>query len=234
MKKLSHSLLAASFFCLTVTSQAGIILSEGFNNISTLSGSGWALINNSVAIGTTGWFQGDPTSIGFNAQAGAANSFISANFNNAAFGGNISNWLILPNMTLSNGDTLTFFTRTETAPVPGDVLEVRLSGNGASTNVGVTATSIGDFTTLLTTVGTVAYPQNWTQISVIVSGLAGPTSARLAFRYVVSDTSANGDIIAIDSVTVDSTSAIPEPGTMLTLSAGLLLLAVGNRARRRL
>ena len=141
-KFLLISLLAFS----AIPSQAAL-LNEPFDDITTLPGSGWVEINNSTTGGTTGWFQGN-TGV-FASQAGATDSYIAANFNNAGFGGNISNWLLLPVLTLNNGDILSFYTRTETGPVPGDNLEVRLSTNGASTNVGATTSSVGDFTTLL-------------------------------------------------------------------------------------
>src|ERR1700682_4213238 len=91
---------AGSLFVLLASSslQAGVILNEGFDNISTLSGSGWAMVNNSAPVGTVGWFQGN-TGI-FNSQAGAPDAYIAANFNNAALPGNISNWLITPVLSL--------------------------------------------------------------------------------------------------------------------------------------
>ncbi|HYP51417.1 MAG TPA: choice-of-anchor J domain-containing protein, partial [Pyrinomonadaceae bacterium] len=52
-------------------------ITEGFDNITTLPGSGWFTQNNSVPVGTTGWFQGNPAV--FPAQAGATNSYIGAN-----------------------------------------------------------------------------------------------------------------------------------------------------------
>ena len=153
--------------------------------------------NNSIPIGRPGWFQGDTST--FPAQAGAANSYISANFNNAAFGGDISNWLLTPTLTLDNGQTLTFWSRTETGgALFGDQLEVRMSTNGASTNVGATASSIGDFSTLLLTVNPL--PESWTLFTVTISGLGGPVSGRLAFRYDVADTSINGDVLGIDTL----------------------------------
>lgn len=55
-----------------------------------------------------------------------------------------------------------------------------------------------------------------------MSGLAGPTSGRFAFRYFVTDggpAGANSGRIGIDDV---SYTAVPEPGTLAVLGLGLL------------
>ena len=53
-----------------------------------------------------------------------------------------------------------------------------MSTNGTSQNVGTTATSVGDFTTLLLDINptytTTGYPNVWTNFVVTISGLAGP------------------------------------------------------------
>ena len=162
---------------------------EGFDDITTLPGAGWVQTNHSTTIGTTGWFQGN--SAVFPAQGGATTSYIGANFNND--GGpatdTISNWLLTPPLTLQNGAVLTFFTRTVDVPAFPDRLQVRMSTSGASSNVGTTATDVGDFTTLLLDINPTytltGYPNVWTQFTVTLSGIASPTTGRLAFRYFV-------------------------------------------------
>jgi len=210
--------------CASLT-HAATILSESFDNITTLASAGWVQTNKSSPLGTTNWFQGN-TAV-FEAEGGPINSYIAANFNNAGFEGNISNWLLTPMLTFNNLDVLSFFTRTETPVDFPDRLEVRLSSSGASTNVGDTDSSVGDFTSLLLSINpTLApsgYPETWTNYLVTLSGLVGPTSGRLAFRYFVTDPSINGNYIGIDTVSVssDTAPAIPEPSTVILSLIGL-------------
>ena len=208
----SATLCLGSVQQLSLTNTLGnsISLSEGFNVAIPLP-AGWALQNNSSPVGTTDWFQGNPAV--FNAQNGAPDSYIGANFNNTTGANTISNWLFLPSMSIKNGDVLTFWTRTATGATFPDRLEVRASTNGASTNVGATATSVGDFTNLLLTVnsalvaGPAGYPDTWTQFTATVSGLGAPATGRMAFRYFVTNggpAGANSNFIGIDNVVYTS------------------------------
>ena len=181
-------------------------LTEGFDLITTLVPSGWVMQNNSQpGPGTTGWFQGNPTA--FPAQSGAPNSYIAANFNNGTGTSTLSNWLLTPPVNLQNGAQLSFWTRTLTNVSFPDRLQVRMSTNGTSQNVGATATSVGDFTTLLLDINPTytltGYPNVWTNFVVTISGLGGPVKGRLAFRYFVENggpSGANSDYIGIDTV----------------------------------
>lgn len=203
-------------------------LSEHFDDIETVTG--WWGTNLSNPVGTSDWFQGNPAVFG--AYDGADNAYVAANFEAAAYGGNISLWAMTPELTIENGDWLTFWTRTEDPALFADRLEVRLSLNGSSVNVGSTNTSVGDFSILLMTINPMlqsdGYPSYWRRYAIPISGLGGPASGRYAFRYVVPDTSMNGDYIGIDNVNVE---AVPEPAT-LTL-VGLGAAALGLRRRRR-
>jgi hypothetical protein len=197
---------------------------ENFDDITTLPASGWATRNNSQPLGSTGWFQGNPAV--FPAQAGASNSYIGANFNNTTGTNTISNWLITPTTFLSNGNALRFWTRTPADNPFPDRLEVRLSTNGASTNVGTTATSVGDFTTLLLTINPTltvgGYPENWTQYTINLSGLPPSGNCngfgiegRFAFRYFVTGggpTGDNSNYVGIDTVNyIGAIPAAPSP-----------------------
>ncbi|MBN8727675.1 MAG: choice-of-anchor J domain-containing protein [Xanthomonadales bacterium] len=189
---------------------------ENFDDISLLMGMGWFMQNNSAPIGSMPtWFQGTPTTATptpgpFDAFNGARNAYIAANFSNTAGSGTISNWLAMPNRTLRNGDVVQFYTRKPTISAGGtdypDRLEVRLSTNGASTNVGTGPGDVGDFSTLMLSINPTlvpnVYPQVWTQFTVTVSGLPAPTSGRMAFRYYVTNGGPLGtssDYIGIDN-----------------------------------
>lgn len=208
-------LLAVAAGCSAV---AAPLLSEGFDDVAALPGEGWVFLNQSTPPGSTGWFQGQPAF--FPAAAGPADSYIAANFNNAAFGGSVSNWLLTPQVLLVNGESLTFSLRLLGEGLL-DRVEVYLGSNGASTDVG------RDYTLLA------AYESNtdtgWQPHTLLVDGLAAPASGRLAFRYVVDDTSLNGDYIGIDSVSI---AAIPEPGTVALVCLGALALHAARRPRR--
>jgi hypothetical protein len=211
---------------------AAPILSENFNDIGNLSGNGWVQINNSSPPGETGWFQGNAGI--FQAQSGAPTSYIAANFLNAAPGGNISNWLLTPLLTVNNGDILSFSTRS--AGAFADRLEVRFSTGGNSSDVGATDASVGDFTNLLLTVNPAldlpGYPSDWTTFQVTLSGLSGPTSGRYGFRYFVTDTDSNADHIGIDTLSVDS-GTVPEPSTLACLGIGIAGIAFWRRRQER-
>ncbi len=207
---------------------------ENFDNITLLAGNGWFIQNNSAPLGANTWFQGTPTTATptpgpFNAFNGADNAYIGVNYASTAGGtGTISNWLVVPNRTLRNGDVFRFYTRKPTIGAGQtdypDRLEVRLSTNGASTNVGVTATTVGDFTTLLMSINptlvTNVYPQTWTLFTITISGLPAPTSGRLAFRYFV--TSAGPSGTNSDYIGIDNAVYTPYVCPTFTMTAGPL------------
>lgn len=214
--------------------------SEGFNDITVLTGLDWVLENQSELLGPQSWNQGD--TMQFTAQAGPGNSYISANFNSAGNGAGpdrISNWLISPARTFNNGDQISFYTRTISPVQFADRLQVRLNKNNSGTNNGTSSTDVGDFNTLLTdinplylTSGVGSYPTTWTQFTLTLSGLGGPTPGRFAFRYFVENGGPGGarsNYIGIDSVTY---TQVPEPGTFVLLALAGVVIGRRRRAGR--
>ena len=197
----------------SVCANATPLFSENFDNVAGLGALGWLQTNNSTPPGESGWFTGNAGVFG--AQAGAADSYIAADFLNAGLGGNVDNWLISPLVTLNYGDMVSFYTRTNGA-VPGDSLDLLFS-NGS--------TNLADFSSVLSIPST-GYPTDWTQLSYTYAGES--VNLRLAFRYRVTDTSANGDYIGIDSLNV---THVPEPSTLVLIGAGLMLVPLVWRRR---
>ena len=203
-------------------------LTEGFEVVVP---AGWSVKNNSTTVGSTGWFQGNTTV--FPAFAGTAASYAGANFNNTTGTGTISNWLIAPTLTFNNGDKVSFYTRTTDPATYPDRLELRFSNVGG-TNVGTLPTDVGAFSLLLSVnsaLTTTGYPTVWTQFTSTISGLSGPTTGAIAFRYFVTNggpTGINSDYIGIDSVAI---TPVPEASTWLMMGLGLSALAAVRRRR---
>lgn len=203
------------------SAHAADALSESFDNVAGLAGSGWVLTNNSTSPNQS-WFQGNAGI--FPADSGVADSYAAASYLSTSAGA-ISNWLITPMLQLDSTSVLSFVVR---AAGDGflDTIELRLSVNGASTDVGGTDTSVGDFSTLLGSYASAA-AGGWDAQTFSLSGLQAPTMGRLAFRYVVADVATAGNYIGIDSVNV---MAVPEPATYALFGLGV----AGLLLRRRL
>jgi hypothetical protein len=223
---------------------------QGFDDVSGIfSTGGWVFENLSnpppESTSPTGfWAQGVPAEFGDNAQAGPANSFITATFESgstAMTGSAVSDWLLTPELTFENGSVISFYTEqghlNTTFP---NRLQVRLSLDGGSTDVGTQPPAIGsvqpsfgDFTTLLADINPTylnpptpgAYPTTWTQESFTISGLSAPATGRIGFLYLLTDNAVQGSQIGIDSFVL---TTVPEPPqfALLTVS-GLAFVLIG-------
>jgi hypothetical protein len=239
--RMGASMLKRSAFAGAILVSVGSLhaasLSENFDSLSAtvLIPAGWTQTNRSSPVGPVGWFPQSQFTTPPGPHAGTNAEAV--NFQSGSGTSTLSNWLILPVDTWSNGDTIDFWTRslnTATVAFP-DRMQVRFSPNGASTNVGTLATDVGDFTQLLLDINPAltahGYPEAWTLESIAMSGLGGATSGRLAFRYFVTNggpSGANSNAIMIDDLLI---TPVPEPASMGVLTMSLAGLALKRRGR---
>lgn len=186
-------------------------LVEGFDDVAALAGVGWTFLNTSTAPAGN-WFQGN---VGvFSAASGAADSYAAANFlGTAGPTGSVSNWMITPQLLLDPTSAVSFVART----AGGGFLDI------VDVLVSTTGTAPADFAMAGTYSSSAA--TGWTPVNFSL-GLAAPTQAYVAFRYVVADVTLAGNYLGIDDVSI---SAVPEPTTALLLALGI----AGLLARRR-
>jgi len=218
------------FFAMRFNAQ--VIITQNFNNPSTIASpaSGWVIKNNSSPTGLNSWFAGNVAV--FPAFSSPDSSYIAANYNNTNNGGTISNWLLTPTVTLSNGGIFQFATRTNTAPaqsVSPDRLQLYMS-LGTGVDVGTTSSSVGTFS-LITSVNpsltTTGYPTVWTVYTTTISGVTGTVTGRFAFRYFVplaGPTGVNSSYIGIDNVRYELLC----PNPTLTISSPTAGICSGN------
>jgi subtilisin family serine protease len=218
---------------MTVSAPA-LTFTQDFDDITTLTGLGWLQINHSATIGTSNWFQGNATV--FPAFNGATTAYIGANFNNTTGANTISNWLVTPSITFTSGSSFAFYTRKAT-PAPTDYpdrLQVRLCTDTPAncSNVGATATDVGNFTNLLLDINPTlvagGYPTTWTQYTIPAASLPTSGTGRIALRYFVNNggpTGSNSDYIGIDNVVITAaalnsvgspSSPFPQPDSSQT------------------
>ncbi len=209
MKK---ALVGLAFSAVAMSAQAGALVKEGFDDVSTLAAKGWVLTNASTPSGLVeNWFQGDQSK--FRSLSGARESYIAGNYNLAAAGGTLDSWLITPEFSLEQGATLSFWARGEAAAGYSDLLSFAASSGSSALTAFSTAPSF--------TVAT----NGWTRY--VVSLGKGEGTGRFAIRYTGAADASN--YVGIDSLLV---AEIPEPSTMAILFAGAMGLMMSRRRKR--
>ena len=211
---LKHALMATAITFAAVSAQAQtVLISEGFDNIGSLAGSGWVQTNLSTPIGSTNWFQGN--SGVFASQAGAADSYIGANYLNGSDGGTLANWLISPTFSTGAAGTVSFYARSGST----DQIAFGLSTGSSST----AAFTLGSAINLGT---------GWTQYTLGFAALGAGSLGRFAIEYTGPADAA--DYIGIDTfaVTTNATTPVPEPSTYALMALGLAGVAAAARRRR--
>lgn len=194
----------------------GPVLS-GQDGPSGLLSTGWTFRNQSQPEGLHAW----AASVYFTPQAGAG-CLGADSLATDQFGGDISLWALLPAVPGQQaGDLLTLHVRAEFSS-NHDTLELRYSPTGAI-GTGSTATSVGNFTTLLALVDPIP-TSGWALVQVPVPG-----TGRLALRYAVADAcnfACFSSQIGIDTLSVGAPPPppcnlppAPQPGQTVTWGA---------------
>jgi hypothetical protein len=207
---LRRAAAAVALFAAASAAHAQFVINEGFDNVASLTSRGWVVTNASSPLGSTGWFQGDQTI--FTSQAGAPQAYIAANFNNAAAGGTLANWLISPTFSTQDAGFVSFHARADILPEFMDQLAWGFSKGG---------TSFADFT--LGAPHTIGGA--WTQFQINFAAQGAGSTGRFAIVYTGPGDLAN--YVGVDTFAV----AVPEPETWTLMLAGLAGLAVLKRRR---
>jgi len=207
-----HSTLLASALALAGAAHATTttLISEGFDSVATLASQGWVLTNNSTAGGSTGWFQGEDFI--FPSQDGAGGGYAAANFNNAAAGGTIDNWLISPEFSTANWIFISIWLRSAADDGFTDTVKFGFSNGDSATSAFLTGE-------LVTATG------DWTQYTFGHSPGGAGSTARFAIEYTGLADAA--DYVGVDTLSISA--VVPEPATWALFALGL----AGVVARRR-
>lgn len=189
---------------------------EEFDTFQNAYNRGWRFFNRSADVGPSDWgpgMRGEATFMPYSSR-GTNNGYLSTDYQSTAGATEtISNWAVSPAITMQNGDRIIFYTRCQTYASGtdfGNRLQLRVNLVNDGTNVGGSASEVGDFTTGLIDINptyleqpnSFAYPANWTRFEGKIYGLNNPAKGRFAFRYFVEGAGSNGrgSAVGIDSV----------------------------------
>lgn len=208
MKK---TLCALALMGIAATAQAGSITVESFDSVAGLAAKGFILRNTSTPLGTTNWSQGDENI--FAAQAGAPGAYIAANYNNAAEGGSIDNWIITPQFSTRYSANISFFAKADLLAGFSDTLSFGGSAGG---------TDAADFTLMpeFTVAG------DWMRYDYSFVATGADTVGRFAIRY--SGAANNANFVGVDTLAIQ----VPEPSSSLMVGIGLLGLIAAYRRKQ--
>lgn len=190
------------------------LISEGFDDVSTLAGNGWLLLNRSSPLGIVDtWYQGQDYI--FPALSGAPDSYIASNYNAGTTGGSIADWLMTPTFSTQFAGQVSFSIRSDVQAGYVDFFSFGLSNGGTATS---------DFTLSKAAI----VPGDWTTYTMSFAGTGTNSVGRLAIVHVGLADIAN--YIGVDNVLV---TAVPEMPTSALAAAGLLTLALMRRRLSR-
>jgi hypothetical protein len=213
---MKRTILAGLVFAgMAGSAQADVLLREDFNDVDTLPGAGWVLSNQGQPPGLVDqWFQGDQET--FTAHKGAADAYIASNYNTAAEGGTLNNWLITPEFSTSLNVVVSFFLRGAEFEDFRDKIAFRFS-DGSTDLDAFTLAKPADVTAPL---------DGWTRYSINLGRLGAGGTGRFAFVHTGAADLSN--YVGLDSLTIN---AVPEPGSAMLLGLGLAGFALTRRRR---
>ena len=195
---------------------ASLSYHEEFDSMQRVVDMGWKAVNLSNPIGGDSWQQG--SYVADNVKGGPFYSHIAArsykaSANELAFApytcgsglSFINCWLITPQLSMKNGDKISFWTTTSDPVTYPDRMQVWLNPNNDGTNVGRSNAETGDFTvklldlnpTLSSSAYPAGYPSTWTKFELTISGLPNgtiPQKHRVGFRYYVKNGGPSGSV----------------------------------------
>lgn len=181
--------------------------SEEFDNLAAAEGRGWIFVNKSDVV-PDGIEKGWITTGAVPPQSGSG--FLLSTWE-ASEGEVISAWAVSPEITVQNGDKVSFYTfsineYTDPLDIYPDRLQLRLTTHPGDEMLSDDPYSVGTFNVNLVDVnplleGTEAgYPSTWTKFEATISGLNKPVKGRIAFRYYVPGLPDNAYGIGIDKL----------------------------------
>lgn len=194
---------------------ASLSYHEEFDSMQRVIDLGWKSVNLSDPNGGDGWRQGQfeiiqgktglISTIAAHSYKASSNEYALCQFVVGAGLSFINCWLITPELSMKNGDKISFWTTTVPVVAYPDRMQVWLNPTNNGTNVGRTANETGDFTTKLLDINPdltfnpypVGYPTTWTKFEVVISGLPNgtiPQKHRVGFRYYVKNGGPSGSV----------------------------------------
>lgn len=219
------TIFSAAFFSSCSEEKAAVVKSvqpaslsyhEEFDSMQRVIDAGWKGVNLSNPLGEASWQQGSyivnatkggPFVSGIPARSykASANELAFVPYTAGAGLSFINCWLISPELSMKNGDKISFWTRTKSSVSFPDRMQVWLNPNNASTNVGRSDAETGDFTVKLVDINPTlsfspyptGYPTTWTKFEFTISGLPNgtiPQKHRVGFRYFVKSGGPSGSV----------------------------------------
>jgi hypothetical protein len=208
------------------------VLNSGYSqNFDNMVPDGWIVKNRNIPVGSIpDWYQGiDPIddSLSFSAYEGVASSYAAATYLGSDINGKIDAWLFSPEFLIKKGDYFSFYLRQQAYSGLNNIngyanaLQVRLSSEGGSVEVGTGQNDVGDFVNILLDINPKfslsGMPDEWKRFEFMFNG--SDTKGRIGFRYYSPDVSKFGSYIGIDSFETTAT-VVPEPSSVILLIIG--------------